>query len=189
MAEGQDEKLVNIIKENFESEVLLVEQLYDFLTITFKKDRIIEIIRFLYDNPETKFQFLTTMAAIHYPYTDETRTIMGQASTIEPAPPEPAPVGRIALMYQLHNLYTNHRVRLKIYLPADNPTVPTLTTVFSAANWMERETYDFFGVIFDGHPDLRRILNVDDMTAFPMRKEFPLEDPNRVDKKDFYFGR
>jgi NADH-quinone oxidoreductase subunit C len=54
---------------------------------------------------------------------------------------------------------------------------------------MERETYDFFGVIFDGHPDLRRILNVDDMTAFPMRKEFPLEDPNRVDKKDYFFGR
>jgi NADH-quinone oxidoreductase subunit C len=67
--------------------------------------------------------------------------------------------------------------------------IPTATVHWDGANWMERETYDFFGVIFDGHPDLRRILNVDDMTAFPMRKEFPLEDPNRVDKKDFYFGR
>jgi NADH-quinone oxidoreductase subunit C len=54
---------------------------------------------------------------------------------------------------------------------------------------MERETYDFFGIQFEGHPDLRRILNVDEMTVFPMRREYPLEDPNRVDKKDYFFGR
>ncbi len=189
MADSQDEKLVNIIKENFESEVLLVEQLYDFLTITFKKDRIIEIIRFLYDNPETKFQFLTTIAAIHYPATTEERTVTGQASTVEVDAPKPAPAGKIALMYQLHNLYTNHRVRLKIYLPEENPVVPTLTTVFSAANWMEREAYDFFGVVFEGHPNLKRILNVDDMIIFPLRKEYPLEDQTREDKSDKMFGR
>ncbi len=73
----------------------------------------------------------------------------------------------------------NERIRLKIYLPAENPVVPTFTAVFAAANWMERETYDFFGVIFDGHPNLRRILNVDEMIIFPMRKEYPLEDQTR----------
>jgi NADH-quinone oxidoreductase subunit C len=54
---------------------------------------------------------------------------------------------------------------------------------------MERETYDFFGIVFEGHPNLVRILNVDEMTVFPMRREYPLEDPNRVDKKDYFFGR
>jgi NADH-quinone oxidoreductase subunit C len=86
-------------------------------------------------------------------------------------------------------LTTNTRIRIKVFLTDGDVHIPTATVLWDGANWMERETYDFFGVIFDGHPDLRRILNVDDMTAFPMRKEFPLEDPNRVDKKDFYFGR
>jgi NADH-quinone oxidoreductase subunit C len=93
------------------------------------------------------------------------------------------------MVYQLHNLVTNQRIRLKIFLSADNPTTPTLTTVFSAANWMEREAYDFFGVISTRHPNLKRILNVDDMLIFPMRKEYPLEDQTREDKDDLMFGR
>lgn len=188
MADSQEEKLVNIIKEKFDGEIVLVEQLYDFLTITLKKDRIIEIIRFLYDHPETKFQFLTTLAATHYPEVYKERTISGQASTkdVETAP---GPSGHIAVMYQLHNMYTNERVRLKIYVPTENPVVPTLTNVFAAANWMERETYDFYGVIFEGHPNLKRILNVEDMIIFPLRKEYPLEDQTREDKSDRMFGR
>src|ERR1051326_4022137 len=113
MADRQEERLVSIIKEKFEDQVLLVEQLYDFLTITLKKDRIIEIIRFLYDNPETKFQFLTTLFAVHYPDVAEPRTISGQASDIVVTTAD-GPGGTIALVYQLHNLYTNERVRLKI---------------------------------------------------------------------------
>ncbi|HMJ67738.1 MAG TPA: NADH-quinone oxidoreductase subunit C [Cyclobacteriaceae bacterium] len=187
MADSQEEKLVGIIKEKFEDQVLLVEQLYDFLTITLKKDKLTEIIQFLYDHPETKFQYLTTIAAIHYPDVDESRTISGQASTI--VVDTPVSSGRIALMYQLHNLYNNQRVRLKIYLPVENPVAPTLTNIFAAANWMERETYDFYGVIFEGHPNLTRILNVDDMVIFPMRKEYPLEDQTREDKADEMFGR
>ena len=96
---------------------------------------------------------------------------------------------QIAIMYQLHNLHTNVRVRLKIYLPIASPTVPTLTPVFASANWMERETYDFYGVIFEGHPNLKRILNVDEMIIFPMRKEYQLEDQVRQDKNDSMFGR
>src|ERR1700750_1053964 len=134
MADSQDEKLVSILKEKFEDQVMLVEQLYDFLTITLKKDRIIEIIEFLYQNPETKYQFLTTMFAVHFPHTDESRrTVTGQASEIVVA--NEGPAGFLCLVYQLHNLVSNHRIRLKIYLPEENPSVPTLTNVFSAANW------------------------------------------------------
>jgi NADH-quinone oxidoreductase subunit C len=160
------EKVVNILKEKFESEILSVEIPYNFLTINLKQDRIIDIIRYLYNHPEAKFQYLTTLCGIHFPE-----------------------VKQIAIMYQLHSLPNNWKIRLKIYLPEENPVTPTLTTLFSAANWMERETFDFFGVKFTGHPDLRRILNVEDMIMFPMRKEFPLEDQTREDKKDYMFGR
>jgi NADH-quinone oxidoreductase subunit C len=166
MAEVQEEKVVSILKEKFENEIVFIEQVYDFLTITLNKDRIIEIIEFLYEHPETKFQFLTTMFAVHYPENKQ-----------------------IGLVYQLHNLISNERVRLKIFLPEENPNVPTLTNIFAAANWMERETYDFYGVSFEGHPNLKRILNVDDMIIFPMRKEYPLEDQTRDDKSDKMFGR
>ncbi|HKZ39004.1 MAG TPA: NADH-quinone oxidoreductase subunit C [Chryseolinea sp.] len=163
---AEQEKIIGVVKEKYEDQILYTEMALDFLTITVKSDKIIEIIRQLYDHPETKFQYLTTLCAIHYP-----------------------DLQQISVMYQLHNLYNNTRIRLKIYLPADNPTVGTLTTVFAAANWMERETYDFYGVIFKGHPNLTRILNVEDMIIFPMRKEFPLEDQVRHDKNDSMFGR
>ena len=165
--EGTDqEKILMVLKEKYEDQILLAEMLYDFSTITLKKDKIVEVIKFLYDHPATKFQFLTTLCGIHYPESNQ-----------------------IAVMYQLHNLVSNQRLRLKTYLPADNPVVSTLTPLFPAANWMERETYDFFGVIFEGHPNLKRILNVEEMIIFPLRKEYPLEDQIRDDKNDAMFGR
>jgi len=160
------EQIVGIISEKFGGDILSIEAHSDFLTINFKKDNIIDLIRYLYDHPVGKFQYLTTLCGIHYPDSKQ-----------------------IAVMYQLHNLVNNWRVRIKIFLPEENPVTPTLTTVFAAANWMERETYDFFGVQFTGHPDLRRILNVEDMIIFPMRKEYPLEDQTREDKTDIMFGR
>jgi len=160
------ERIIGVIKQKYEGEILRTEMLYDFLTITLKKEKIIDIIRHLYDHPDTSFKFLTTLCGIHYPE-----------------------VNQIAVMYQLHNLVKNERLRLKIYLPAENPAVDTLMGLFPAANWMERETYDFFGVTFEGHPNLIRILNVEEMIMFPMRKEFPLEDQIRQDKNDTMFGR
>src|SRR5688500_5870923 len=162
----EQDKIIGILNAKYEGQILHTGMNQDFFTITLKKEKIIDIIRHLYDNPETKFQYLTTLCAIHYPELQQ-----------------------IAIMYQLHNLYNNLRLRLKIYLPEADPRVPTLTTVFAAANWMERETYDFYGVIFEGHPNLKRILNVDEMIIFPMRKEYPLEDQVRQDKNDTMFGR
>lgn len=166
MEQAFQDKIINTIKLKYEDQVLHTAMLYDFLTITLRADKIIGVIRYLYDHPDMKFQYLTTLCGVHYPE-----------------------IQQIAIMYQLHNLNNNMRVRLKIYLPESNPTVPTLTTVFQAANWMERETYDFYGVLFEGHPNLKRILNVDEMIIFPMRKEYPLEDQVRQDKNDSMFGR
>lgn len=165
--EGSDqEKVIKALKEKYGDEILHIEAPYNFLTVTLRKEKIVEIIRYLYDHPDTKFQYLTTLGGIHFP-----------------------DLNQIVVMYQLHNLINNQRIRLKIYLPVENPVAPTITPVFAAANWLERETYDFYGVVFEGHPDLRRILNVDEMIIYPMRKEYPLEDQTREDKNDTMFGR
>jgi len=160
------EKTITALKDSYENEVLAIESPYDFLTISLKPEKIVEIIQFLYDHPDTEFQFLTTLCGIHYPDKNT-----------------------IAVMYQLHNLQNNMRIRLKIFLPESNPVTPTITHIFAGANWMEREGYDFFGIVFEGHPNLKRILNVEDMIMFPLRKEFPLEDQVREDKSDNMFGR
>jgi len=166
MEVSSQEIVINILKEKYEGEILHIESPYHFLTITLKKEKIVDIIRYLYDHPEAGFQYLTTLGGIHFPE-----------------------LGQIAVMYQLHNLVTNERIRLKIYLPEENPITGTITGIFAGANWLERETYDFYGVIFEGHPNLKRILNVDEMIIFPMRKEYPLEDQTREDKDDSMFGR
>ena len=91
-------------------------------------------------------------------------------------------------MYHLHNWIENTRIRVKTYLTAD-PEVMSIADLFLCANWMERETWDFYGINFVGHPQLKRILNMDEMISHPMRKEFPMEDGGRTDKDDRFFGR
>jgi NADH-quinone oxidoreductase subunit C len=114
------------------------------------------------------FIYLTDICAAHYP----------ERSNAE-----------FEVIYHLHNLVQNVRVRLKVSLPASNLDIPTLTDLFVGANWMERETFDFYGIQFVGHPDLRRILNMDDMDYHPLRKQYALEDETRTDKNDTFFGR
>jgi NADH-quinone oxidoreductase subunit C len=154
--------------EKFGDQVSNFEEPYGMLTFEVPKDMNLKVMQFLYDDPELKFQFLTTLCAIHYPDNE----------------------GReLAMVYHLHNLIDNIRIRFKAYLDINKPDIYTATRLFEAANWLERETYDYYGVNFIGHPNLKRILNVDEMDYFPLRKEFPLEDQTRKDKDDEMFGR
>ena len=138
------------------------------LTFTSDKSLNLKVLQYLYDEPELGFQFMTDLTAVHYPDKN------GE---------------ELAVVYHLHNLKENVRVRYKVFTAVAAPDVFTASTLFSAANWMERETYDFFGVNFVGHPNLKRILNVEEMEYFPLRKEYPLEDQKRTDKDDDMFGR
>lgn len=141
---------------------------YGMLTFIAPKELNLKVLNFLYDDNELKFRFLTDLCAVHYP--DQKGS-------------------ELAVVYQLHNLEDNSRIRFKIFTDSNQPDVYTATGLFSAANWLERETYDYYGVNFVGHPNLKRILNVDEMDYFPMRKEYPLEDQSRIDKDDEMFGR
>ncbi len=144
-------------------------QMLDMLTITVKRDAIYNVIKCLKEEPEFDFSFLTTALGMHFP-NDFKNEILG-------------------MVYQLHNLKKNIRIRLKIFFPINDPAVISIVSLFDGANWMEREAFDFFGITFKGHPNLKRILNMEDINFFPMRKDFPLEDPNREDKNDAMFGR
>ena len=156
------------LQQAFGEDVYGFEEPYGMLTFETKAENNLKVMHFLYDDPELSFQFLTDLAAVHYP----------------------AYKGReLAVVYHLHNLVANVRIRFKVFVPIEKPNVFTATKIFEAANWMERETYDFYGVNFVGHPNLKRILNVDELDYFPMRKEFPLEEQTRVDKDDDMFGR
>ena len=155
--------------ENFGSKVLQFSQDRDIFTFEADSDIITAVILFLKNDPDLRFHFLTDLCAVHYPDNEENR--------------------QFAVVYHLHNWYENKRIRIKSYLNGSKPEIKTLSNIFLCSNWMERETYDYYGVKFLGHPNLKRILNVDEMDYFPMRKEFPLEDQTRVDKDDEMFGR
>ena len=165
MKESKD--IITLVRNRFGSEIVSADPSSDIPTIVIGSSSVYEVIEYLKNNPDTDFNFLTDLCGIHYPDTE-------------------LPLG---IVYHLHNLVKNKRLRIKTFVPLDKPEVTTITPLFSAANWMERETYDFYGIIFTGHPNLKRILNVEYLDFFPMRKEYPLEDPTREDKDNRFFGR
>ena len=156
------------LQEKFGEELTEWDEPYGMLTFTAPKALNIKVLQFLYEDEALQFGFLTDLTGVHYP--DQT----GE---------------ELCVVYHLHNLAANVRLRFKVFTGISTPDVFTATSVFPGANWMERETYDFYGINFVGHPDLRRILNVDEMDYFPLRKEYPLEDQSRIDKDDEMFGR
>ncbi len=166
MAKATNTELVDLLGEKFGEQLFDVSEPYGLLTFSTTKDKVIEVLSFLKENGKINFNFLTDITAVHYPEKEQ-----------------------LAVVYHLHSMVSGIRVRLKVFLHENDPRIASATVLWNGANWMERETYDFFGVKFEGHPDLRRILNVDDLPVHPMLKQYPLEDPNRVDKKDEYFGR
>lgn len=163
-----NELIKNKLIEKFGDALTKFDEPYGLLSFEAPKEINLKVLQFLYDDASLQFQFLTDLCGVHYP--DEKGN-------------------ELAVVYHLHNLVENVRIRFKIFTSIEQPDVFTATKLFSSANWMERETYDFFGVNFVGHPNLKRILNVDEMDYFPLRKEYPLEDQSRIDKDDEMFGR
>jgi len=163
-----NEKIKQCLQEKFGDKIYNFEEPYGMLTFEAPKEMNLKVMQFLNEDEELRFRFLTTLCAVHYPEQK----------------------GReLAIVYHLHNLIDNIRICFKVFTDINQPDVFTATKLYEAANWLERETYDYFGVNFVGHPNLKRILNVDEMDYFPMRKEYPLEDQTRRDKDDEMFGR
>ncbi len=156
-----------IIKK-FEDNVFDFEEPFGLLTLSTTRGQLIPILEYLKSHAQFQVNFLTDITAIHYP------DAVGQ---------------EFCVVYHTHSFIHNFRIRIKVFLAEADVHIPTATDLYASANWMERETYDLFGILFDGHPNLKRILNMDEMDYFPMRKEYPLEDQTREDKIDALFGR
>ena len=158
----------NKVSSTFNESVFDFKMLKDIFSFEVKPDAVHDVIEFLKTNQELNFHFLTDLTAIHFPDNDDDH--------------------QFAIVYHLHNWVENTRLLVKTYLNQE-PAVDSIIDLFKCANWMEREAWDFYGVNFKGHPQLKRILNMDEMVSHPMRKEFPMEDSGRTDKDDRFFGR
>ena len=157
------------LSQKFGSNVLNFEMKRDIFSLEATSETVHEVIQTLKEDESLNFHFLTDVCGIHFPDNDENH--------------------QFAVVYHLHNWIENMRIRVTTFLKGENPEVSSIIDLFTSANWMERETWDFYGINFIGHPQLKRILNMDEMVSFPMRKEFPLEDGGRTDKDDRFFGR
>jgi NADH-quinone oxidoreductase subunit C len=140
------------LKSRFADAVLEVNEFRGELTVVVPKERIVDVCRFLKEDPQLQFDFLADVFGIDM-YT---------------------PTKRFGVIYNLYSLKNKNRIRLKVFTEEEDPKVPTMTGVYGTANWHERETFDMFGIVFVGHPDLRRVYMPEDFEHYPLRKDFPL---------------
>jgi NADH-quinone oxidoreductase subunit C len=162
------QELEQVLQKQFQDKITISND-SDMPIVEVSPELVFDFIKFLKENENTGFNFLTDVCGVHYPENESDK--------------------KLVVVYHLHNWITNVRIRVKTYLSETNPVVDSVTSLYESANWQERETFDFYGIVFKNHPDLRRILNMDEMLDFPMRKEFKLEDEYRTDKDNRYFGR
>lgn len=134
------------------------------LMMTVDRDVIVDVCRKLRDDGDFRFDFLSYETAVDY-------SALGRTPRYE-------------VIYQLYSTSKTHRMRVKAGVPEDDPIIESVVSVWSGADWMEREAFDMFGIIFRNHPDLRRILMPEDWEGYPLRKDFPLGGV-----KSFYFKR
>jgi NADH-quinone oxidoreductase subunit C len=143
---------VTALQSAFPDAVQEVQPFRGEITILVDPDRIVDICRCCRDTKGLEYNFLSDVVGVDY------------------YPQEP----RFALVYHLYSMVHNHTLCLKTYLSGDEPTIASVTPVYPAANWQERECFDLLGITFTGHPDLRRILLPEDWNGHPLRKDYPL---------------
>lgn len=151
------DQIAKMIEEKFPDQVLGTVSHAGQVGVMLKRDRIQDICRFLHDDGLLTMDHLTDLTAVDY--------------SVYPGDPGP----RFEVVYNMISTVHRHRIRLKVRLQEDDPRIDTVTTVWATANWHERETYDLMGILFNGHPDLRRILLTEDWVGHPLRKEYPLK--------------
>jgi NADH-quinone oxidoreductase subunit C len=150
-------QISKVIEEHFPGQALGTTTHAGQLGVMLRKERIKDICRYLRDAPLLRMDLLVDLTAVDY----------------SRYPGDDGP--RFEVVYNLISTVYLHRIRLKVRVPEEDPRVDSVSSVWHTANWHERETYDLMGIVFDGHPDLRRILTPDDFEGHPLRKEYPVK--------------
>jgi NADH-quinone oxidoreductase subunit C len=146
---------VEKLKERFPNSLLGAATFREEVTLTIAKKDIYPICKFLYSESGLEYRFLTDLCSLdHFPGSP-----------------------RFEVVYLLYSMKSNRRLRLKIHV-AEGEAVSSVESIWKAANWLEREVYDLFGISFEHHPDLRRILLWDGYEGYPLRKDYPVEGPD-----------
>ena len=144
--------LVSKLKEKFPESILDASSFRGEITLHLRADDILTVCRYLHDDPDLSFDYLTDLCGV------------------DNYPQEP----RFQVVYHLCAMKSRSRLRLKVSLPEGAPRIASVVSVWKAANWLEREAFDMFGITFVDHPDLRRILLAPDWEGHPLRKDYPL---------------
>ena len=173
VTEPQEPIVIQQLRERFADHILTVIDQRRELSVVVNKDVSLEILEFLKTDSNLSYDFLVDVTAIDYSQMEDVLVEYDYA--------------RFMVIYHLNSLMTNERLRVKVPVNEKELTIKSAVALWNSANWLEREVYDMFGVNFDGHPDLRRILMPDDFEGFPLRKDYPLQ--GRGEREKFNFGR
>ncbi len=146
------------LRERLGARVLDTHERHGDHTAVIGSEGIVDALRFCRDEAELRFDMLMDLTAVDY---------------LKYPGREDGP--RFDVVYHLYSVTYNHRVRLKVPVEQDTPSVPTATGLWPIANWLEREVWDMYGIRFDGHPDLRRLLLYEEFVGHPLRKDYPME--------------
>jgi NADH-quinone oxidoreductase subunit C len=144
------------IKEKFPDQVIDVAEFRDQVSVIVKKDQIVPICKYLHDDPLMSLDHLQDLTAVDYLKKKDVR---------------------FEVVYNLYSIRYRHKIRIRAQVPENDPKISSVVPIWAGANWHERECYDMFGIVFSGHPDLRRILMPEDWDGFPLRKDYPLIGP------------
>jgi NADH-quinone oxidoreductase subunit C len=155
---GLDPKeIAEKIKEIFPDQVVDIAEFRDQISVIVKRDRIIPILKYLHDDPLLSLDHLQDLTAVDY---------KGKRDI------------RFEVIYNLYSIRYCHKIRIRAQVPENDPKINSAVPIWAGANWHERECFDMFGIVFTGHPDLRRILLPEDWEGYPLRKDYPLKGPD-----------
>lgn len=147
--------LLERLARDFPDTVIETHTQHGDATVTIRREGLLPLARQLRHDPDLAFDFLMDVTAVDH---------LGRGHA-----------ERFEVVYHLYSTAQSHRLRVKAGVPADDPTIESLVSVWKGANWLERETYDMYGIRFVGHPDLRRIYLYEEFDGYPLRKDYPKE--------------
>ncbi|MDP3049663.1 MAG: NADH-quinone oxidoreductase subunit C [Thermodesulfovibrionales bacterium] len=144
------------IKERFPDQVIEVAEFSGQVSVIVKRDQIIPILKYLHDDPILSFDHLQDLTAVDYLKKKDVR---------------------FEVVYNLYSIRYRHHIRIRAQVTENDPKIRSAVPIWAGADWHERECFDMFGIVFTGHPDLRRILMPEDWEGYPLRKDYPLQGP------------